>query len=431
MALTGDRTYVGFGFGAIQSGLFLYEAYRSGNFDRLVVAEVIPDVVTKVQNHGGTATINIAHKDHVENAQIDGLEIRNPNDNDDRIDLIDAIAEAEEIGTAVPSVDFYASDSPGSIHRLLAEGIRKKMKDDGPRAIIYTAENNNHAAEMLESKVFSLIENHEQENLRSKVQFLNTVIGKMSQVITTSSDIKNRGLSTITPNLMRAFLVESFNEILISKIKLGEEFYRGIQIFKEEDDLFPYEEAKLFGHNATHALIGYLGLVKGVKFIADVKDFPGIIRFARDAFFEESGKSLITKYKGAGDLFSEEGFSFYVDNLIERMMNPFLLDSIVRVTRDVERKLDWNDRLIGTMRLCFSQGIDPRRFAFSTCAALLSMGDTAFDDFPAKLEKMKSRWEITSTSLQDIEMVIDRINSSINDFTKWKDAGSIDPNFIL
>ena len=32
-------TFVGFGFGAIQAGLFLYEAYRSGNFGRLVVAE--------------------------------------------------------------------------------------------------------------------------------------------------------------------------------------------------------------------------------------------------------------------------------------------------------------------------------------------------------------------------------------------------------
>ena len=27
MALTGHRTFVGFGFGAIQAGLFLYEAF--------------------------------------------------------------------------------------------------------------------------------------------------------------------------------------------------------------------------------------------------------------------------------------------------------------------------------------------------------------------------------------------------------------------
>ena len=37
---TPAKTFVGFGFGAIQGGLFLYEAFRSGKFGRLVVAEV-------------------------------------------------------------------------------------------------------------------------------------------------------------------------------------------------------------------------------------------------------------------------------------------------------------------------------------------------------------------------------------------------------
>jgi len=49
MALTGKRTFVGFGFGAIQAGLFLYEAYQSDNFGRLVVAEVLPDRVDAVR----------------------------------------------------------------------------------------------------------------------------------------------------------------------------------------------------------------------------------------------------------------------------------------------------------------------------------------------------------------------------------------------
>ena len=33
------KSFVGFGFGAIQAGLFLYEAHASGQFDRFVVAE--------------------------------------------------------------------------------------------------------------------------------------------------------------------------------------------------------------------------------------------------------------------------------------------------------------------------------------------------------------------------------------------------------
>ena len=54
------RPFTGFGFGAIQAGLFLYEARRSGNFDRLVAAEVIPEVVEAVRTNGGTYGLNIA-----------------------------------------------------------------------------------------------------------------------------------------------------------------------------------------------------------------------------------------------------------------------------------------------------------------------------------------------------------------------------------
>jgi hypothetical protein len=63
MALTGTRTYVGFGFGAIQAGLFLYEAFVSGAFHRLVVAEVLPEVVAAIRKAEGRFCVNIAHSD--------------------------------------------------------------------------------------------------------------------------------------------------------------------------------------------------------------------------------------------------------------------------------------------------------------------------------------------------------------------------------
>jgi hypothetical protein len=46
-------TFVGFGFGPIQAGLFLAEAFQlSGAFHRLVVAEVVPAVVAAVRAAG-------------------------------------------------------------------------------------------------------------------------------------------------------------------------------------------------------------------------------------------------------------------------------------------------------------------------------------------------------------------------------------------
>jgi len=62
-----NGTFVGFGFGAIQSGLLLYEAFQSKNFSRLVVAEVVPEVVAAVREAGGYS-LNIATAEGIEPA---------------------------------------------------------------------------------------------------------------------------------------------------------------------------------------------------------------------------------------------------------------------------------------------------------------------------------------------------------------------------
>ena len=54
------QTFVGFGFGAIQAGLFLFEAYETGRFDRLVVAEVVPETINKVRQNNGSYWLNVA-----------------------------------------------------------------------------------------------------------------------------------------------------------------------------------------------------------------------------------------------------------------------------------------------------------------------------------------------------------------------------------
>jgi hypothetical protein len=77
--------------------------------------------------------------------------------------LIDAVAEAQEISTAVPSVRFYVRAGLGSIHHILAQGLRRKAITGGPRAVVYAAENHNHAAEILQAAVFDEIPAGEKE----------------------------------------------------------------------------------------------------------------------------------------------------------------------------------------------------------------------------------------------------------------------------
>ena len=167
--------------------------------------------------------------------------------------------------------------------------------------------------------------------------------------------------------------MEAFNRILISKIRFDGGFVRGIAAFEEKDDLMPFEEAKLYGHNATHALGGYLGLLAGVRLFAELDSVPGLVPFLRAAFVEESGETLIRRHRGADPLFTPDGYAAYADDLLERMANPLLLDTIERVTRDPDRKLGWNDRLIGTIRLALAAGVDPDRFAFGAAAGAASL----------------------------------------------------------
>ncbi|HEY60723.1 MAG TPA: hypothetical protein G4N92_08605 [Anaerolineae bacterium] len=431
MALTGTRTFVGFGFGAIQSGLFLYEAFQSGAFRRLVVAEVMPDLVSAVRRTGGHCFISIAYQDHVEKAQIDSIEIENPAEVSDRQHLIDAIAEADEIGTAVPSVEYYVSEKPESVHCILAAGLCKKVECGGPRAVIYTAENNNQAAEILEMRVLKHVPEEKREKVRSYVQFLNTVIGKMSRMVSDPEEIKTYRLNTITLDYPRAFLVESFNKILISKIQFAKPFHRGITVFKEKDNLLPFEEAKLFGHNATHALMGYIGALRGIRFVADMREIPGCVPFMRAAFIEESGEALIRKHNGVDPLFTLEGYREYADDLLERMMNPFLADTIERVTRDTKCKLGWNDRLVGTIRLALDLRVKPHRYAFGAAAAMARLDRLFLDDEISAENMLDALWNEASPAKHEKEIILNLILNSRRELKDWHDSGFPDLEAFL
>ncbi len=413
MALEGEHTCVGFGFGPIQAGLFLLEAFRSGNFRRLVVAEINPLIVGELRRADGFYAVNIAHPDHIEAEHVGPVEVLNPNDPADRSALIDAVAEADELATALPSVACYATDDLGSPHRVLAEGLGRAS---GP-AVVYAAENRTDAAQVLRHRVEART-----EPLGGQVQFLNTVIGKMSGRI---SRPRARGLAPLTPHSNHAFLVESFNRILIDAIRLPD-FVRGITSFEERADLRPFEEAKLFGHNATHALAGYLSALTGLEQMADLPQVPGMMPFLRDAFVHESGAALVQAHRGADPLFTPDGFREYADDLLRRMTNPLLLDTVRRVVRDPERKLGWDDRLVGTMRLALSRGIEPARYAAGAAAALARTDERLLSGRASAEELAGPLWERDDPEPCERAEVLELIESGASFIRDWRDGGFAD-----
>jgi mannitol-1-phosphate 5-dehydrogenase len=355
----------GFGFGPIQAGLFVAEAWQSGRFDRIVISEIDPALVEAIRANRGRYSINVAHSDRIEVRHIDGVEILNPNDPADHARLSEALSQSTEMVTSLPSVSFYTAGDSRSVAARIADGLRNRSTP----TIVYTAENNNHAAEILQDQVGSRLG----KLIPSAAQFLNTVIGKMSQVVTDTGVIRQMNLEPIAPGLDKAFLVEAFNRILVTRTTIPG-FRPGIDVFVEKDNLLPFEEAKLFGHNAIHALLAYLADFKGMARMTEVAGDWRIMDIARCAFVDESGAALERKYAGLGDeLFTAGGYRAYAEDLLTRIANPWLNDTVERAARDPIRKLAPNDRIFGTMSLALEYGIEPKNMALGALAGLISI----------------------------------------------------------
>ncbi len=363
------KTFVGFGFGPIQSALFLYEARLSGNFDRYVVVDIDRELVEAVRAGGGSYTVNIARPDRVDRFTVEGVEIYDPREAGEASRILQAVAGSDELCTALPSVRIYGAGGRASVASLLAGGLAARRRSFP--TIVYTAENNNRAAEILAAELEKALP--ERSAASGQLQVLNTVIGKMSGVIAEPDTIRRLALAPITPRIPRAVLVEEFNRILISRIELPG-YRRGIEVFQEKPDLLPFEEAKLYGHNAVHALIAYLADLRGYRTIAEAGADGQIMSIAREAFIEESGAALVRRHAALGDpLFTEEGYREYAEDLLARMVNPNLNDLVERVGRDHLRKLAAEDRLYGTMTIALQQGLEPRRLALGAAAAVVCL----------------------------------------------------------
>lgn len=366
-----DKIYTGFGFGPIQSALFLYEAYQTGNFSRFAVVDVDEKLIEAVRRNGGRYTVNIARPDRIDRAMVEGVELFNSQIPKEAEQFVEAVAASDEMCTALPSVNIYTAGGETSVVNLLARGLNRRIgtpKENLP-TIVYTAENHNRAAEILGEQVFSLIP----KPIRQNVQFLNTVIAKMSGVISEPETIERLGLAAIAPGFPRAILVEEFNRILISKIRLPR-YRRGIEVFIEKEDLLPFEEAKFYGHNAIHALIAYLSDLKGYRVMSEAGKDLWIMETARKALIEESGAALIKAHARFEDpLFTEQGYAAFTEDLLVRIINPNLNDLVERVGRDHPRKLGIEDRLYGTMVVALEQGVVPCNLALGAAAGVLSM----------------------------------------------------------
>ncbi len=140
--------------------------------------------------------------------------------------------------------------------------------------------------------------------------------------------------------------------------------------------------------------------------------------FLRRAFLRETGAALIRRHRGLDPIFTEMRFESYAEDFLQRMTNPILADSFERVGRDAHRKLGWDDRLVGTMRIALEQGITPNRFAVGVAAALESINqEHRAESF------LRSIWADAKPDPDKEIQVLNLVAPAIERLQEWRKAG--------
>ena len=129
----GSRRFVGFGFGAIQAGLFLYEAHACGSYARPLVVDVRADLVDALRGNAGRYGLNIARSDRVDSVEVGPIDLIDSTQAGSHARIIEAIAVADDASTALPSVHFYRTREPSSPHLFLAAWLTKRQS---PRPLV-------------------------------------------------------------------------------------------------------------------------------------------------------------------------------------------------------------------------------------------------------------------------------------------------------
>jgi hypothetical protein len=410
MGFDGDRRLVVFGFGPIGAGLFVYEAFRTGTYASPVVVDIQPSLVDAVRRSEGRFALNVAQADGVETHAVGPVIAMNPVEPGDRERIVAAIADADVAATCLPGTAFYRRGDEASPARLLAEGLARRSRPEP--LVLYAAENAVNATGSLAAAVDA----SGAGPVSDRLDLRDTVIGKMSGVQTDPDVIAQLGLARITPGYPSAMLVEAFDAIRVSgpRSAVGmavadpaaqaapaaqavpaaptTRVAPGFPTFLAVPDLEPFEFAKLYGHNATHALGAFLGVHLGLRVFADLTRIDGAMRLLADAFELESGAALVRRFAGTDPLFTAGGYHDYAADLLARMTNPYLHDSIERAARDPKRKLGWDDRLVGTIRVCTAAGIEAPRYALGAAAGLAILEPGVLTGRVAAGEALRACW---------------------------------------
>ena len=268
----------------------------------------------------------------------------------DKEAVIREIVDTDILATAV------GKDALPQIVPVIAQGLQLRDEKRGKNPLdIIIAENFRNVADYLRKELKSLLPL--EYPFDELVGLIESSIGKMVPLM--KEEDKKKDLLWI--------FAEPYNTLIVDK-KGFKTPLPHIRDLRAVENIKAYVDRKLFIHNLGHSAAAYLGYQYDSKmtFIYEALEVPEIYKIVREGM-KQSAVALNEAYPK--DLALPD-LQNHIDDLLFRFQNKSLRDTIFRVGRDLYRKLDKNERLVGSMLLAQRQNAPYHKIKRAFYAAL-------------------------------------------------------------
>ncbi len=283
----------------------LVETLRSGSYPH----ETVTSAATQRKLVGNCTAIHSHHTDAV----------------------VEAVAHADAIFTCVGAANLPAVAS------VLAAGLGRRARERGGSIDVYLAENLPQA----DSVMRGLLEAEPGGDQMDTVGLVKTSIGRMIPVSTEEQRRQNPAFVAVEP----------FRELPFDRSACRAPVPDVPDMVSRRDVSFAYyADRKLYLHNMGHCVTAFAGELAGYDEIAPAIADPRVRAIVEPAMTAMAQAIALEYHQPV------EEVQAHADDLIRRFGNTALHDTVERVGRDPQRKLQRGDRLLGALDLAARHG---------------------------------------------------------------------------
>lgn len=372
------KTAIHFGAGNIGRG-FIGMLLSQADY-KVIFADVQEDILSALSDKK-SYTVEVVG-DNKQEILVENVDALNSNDPA----LIDAIASADIVTTAVGPVVLKF------IAPTIAKALEKSQQAGRTQPLnIIACENAVRATSQLKA----LVAENTTSALPDFACFVDAAVDRIVPPMEASGDtLKVR--------------VEEFYEWLVEKTAFQGDI-PNIDGMTPVDNLEAGVERKLFTLNTGHAVCAWVGQYLGFatigEAIADAR-----VKNLVTAVMRQSGDALIKKHA-----FDAQAHAAYIEKILKRFANPYIIDDVERVGRQPLRKLSKGERIASPMSTALALDLPVDKLLIGAAAAMHFHSDA--DPQVAELQDLLKQDGVSKTfeQLSGITLTDDRLEKLYND----------------